>query len=455
MKKHDFFRRLRHHFKRQKKEFKRRRNGRRYINPYNANERIASSYRRKRDNDLIKKNKNEIFEFLKKENFYSTPQHYIKIEKDFSIFINPEKTFNQLSVVSSSIFQSAGSFIHIDFSKCENTDLHTLFILRVIANEHRFNQATLQERIKTKSVITDIKVTHSKFPEVNKRLLAGEIVSGIKTEIEEMMPISKMGLHIGTRSQSHYAENKKGATATKIVKYITDNCLSKYQYHLTQKEKSNLVALISEVLNNAEDHSLQNKWYATASLFEDNRVINDPNKEVVGELSLTIMNFGQSFFEGLEETKLDNQETYKNINDLYEQVQVTEGGNKFSKDNYFTLYALQDGISRLKFDSESRGTGTMKFINSFMKISDYEDFNKKYHPYLAILTGYTLLKCDNRSKPYILDGDNYLSLNTENDLRKPPETDNLKSLGTKFPGTLLAIKIYLNKKHLSKIIYGN
>ena len=448
MKKTKSFKKRRHHSKRERKELNRRRKGRSYINPYNKNERVSTSYRRKIDDDFIKRNTNQLFSFLKNSGFSSAPNHYIKIEKDFSIFINAEKAFEQLAVINSSIYFLKDSVIHIDFSNCENTDLHTLFILRVIANEHRHNQLMLQKKIMTKSVITLIKVTNSKFSEVNKRLLAAEIVSRISTKIEEMMPVSRMGFHVGTGSQSHYAENKKGATATKIIKYITDNCLSKYQYKLSSREKNNLVSLISEVLNNAEDHSLQNRWYATGSLFEDNRVINDPNKDIIGELSLTIMDFGQSFYDGLEETKEQNSEMYQELNDLYETVIKCPGGSHFSKENYFTLYALQEGVSRLKFDEESRGTGTMKFIHSFLNISDYEDFDKKYQPYLAILTGNTLLKCDNRSKPYVIDGLNLLSLNKERNLRIPPEKENLKSLQTKFPGTLLAVKIYLKREHL-------
>lgn len=441
---------LRHQRRRQRKQLKHRRNSRPYINLYNVKERTATSYQRKTDNYYISRYQNEIYEYLREANFKGPHQNPIRIEKEFSLIASPEKALNQLSIIHHSVHYYMGSTLHINFTNCEVTDLHTLFVLRVIVQEYRAAQSQLQDKVRTKEVITGVKITLSKVSEVNKRLLAAGIINTLTTKIEEMMPISEMGVYIGTRSQSNFAENKKGATATKIVKYIADNCLSNYGYHLSHKEKSDLIALISEVLNNAEDHSLKNKWYATGALFEDNRLQTDPNKEVVGELTLTIMNFGQSFYEGFEETREQNEHMYNSINQLCENVQNTSKGKDFTKENLFTLYALQDGISRLKYETESRGTGTMKFINSFTQISDYEDSTKKYHPYLIILTGNTLLRCDNQYRPYEIDGDNYLSLNKENDLKLPPEKENLISLPKKFPGTLLAVKVYLNKQHLMK-----
>ena len=176
---------------------------------------------------------------------------------------------------------------------------------------------------------------------------------------------------------------------------------------------------------------------------------------VVGEMNLTFMNFGYSFYEGFEETKSVNSDVYNQMELLYEQVNVSLFGAPFSKENLFTLYALQDGMSRLKFEEESRGTGTMKFINSFFAFGDYEDTKLGYLPNLTILSGSTMLVCDNRFKPFLKDGVYFLSLNSENDLAKLPEKSNLKPLNQCFPGTLLTAKIYLNQDHLNKKFSGN
>ncbi len=143
------------------------------------------------------------------------------------------------------------------------------------------------------------------------------------------------------------------------------------------------------------------------------------------------------------------------MSDMCDMIFDTKGGRKFTRENLFTLYALQDGSSRLKYVRESRGTGTMKFINSFLNLGDYQDNSKGYIPRLLIFSGATMLKCDNTYKPFEIEGVNYLSLNSENDMNKPPVSSHLMNLENRFPGTLIIGKIYLNQDHLKKKINGN
>lgn len=43
----------------------------------------------------------------------------------------------------------------------------------------------------------------------------------------------------------------------------------------------------------------------------------------------------------------------------------------FTKDDLYTLYCLQEGISRLKYEDESRGRGTMNFIRAFITLGSF------------------------------------------------------------------------------------
>jgi len=98
---------------------------------------------------------------------------------------------------------------------------------------------------------------------------------------------------------------------------------------------------------------------------------------------------------------------------------------------------------------------TMKFINSFLNLGDYEFSKHEFIPRLIIYSGNTSIKCDSRYKPFDKEGINYLSLNRKNDLTLPPDESHLKSLDRTFPGTLLAVKIYLNEHHLKRKIDEN
>lgn len=205
--------------------------------------------------------------------------------------------------------------------------------------------------------------------------------------------------------------------------------------------------MISEILNNAEDHGFLNTWYCFGNLFESNPSLS-PN-DVVGEINLAFMNLGDSIYQGFEKTKLLNNQLYSQMEIMYNKVMLISGFKTFTRENLFTLYALQEGFSRLKYEREDRGTGTIKFISSFLELGDYENSEMKCFPHLSIYSGNTYLRCTPDLKPFDLEGVKYLSLNKNNNLTEPPDLNSLKSLPMKFPGTLLVVKIFLNESHLN------
>ena len=204
--------------------------------------------------------------------------------------------------------------------------------------------------------------------------------------------------------------------------------------------------LLSEILGNGEDHSPLNTYYVIGNSFIEFKNVSENN--VVGEVNISIMNFGYSFYEGLEQTKVDNHENYRYLEQMYQRVQPHLKGSSITRENLFSLYALQPGVSRLRYQDESRGNGTMKFIESFFAFGDFEDVGKQYHPRMIILSGKTMITCNNTYRPFEIDGSKFISLNHEKTLKLPPDAANLKQLGTPYPGTILDIKIYINKDHL-------
>ena len=170
--------------------------------------------------------------------------------------------------------------------------------------------------------------------------------------------------------------------------------------------------------------------------------------EDVGEMNLTIMNFGNSIYEAFLDTKTENMDMFTEVDEYSKRMFSNYPNLKYSEEQFFMLATMQEQISRLKFERKSRGTGTMKFINSFLQLGDFEDKSKGYVPNLSIFSGRVQLICDNTFKPFLKDNVNCLSLNPEKDLLKPPHASHLKGLSEKFPATLLSVKIYINKKHL-------
>ncbi|MBK7391127.1 MAG: hypothetical protein IPI23_19280 [Bacteroidetes bacterium] len=312
---------------------------------------------------------------------------------------------------------------------------------------------SLNNRLRVISAKPSFRTIQSKVQEVNKLLLVTGLLPQAELKIEGLMPLTTAGYYKGSTSQKHYSENRKGMIGTNITNYI-NGCLSIHGYMFTPSGKANLEGLVSEVLNNAEDHSPFNTYYVTANLLGELKKDVDDND--VGEMNLSFLNFGYSFYDGFEQTKTGNSVVYQQMDELYNQVNVGFFSAPFTKENLFTLYALQTGMSRLKYSEPSRGNGTMTFITSFFAFGDYEDEKKRYHPNLTILTGGTQLICDNKYKPFQDEnGVYFISLNSENDLAVLPEKSNLKQVKSSFPGTLLTTRIYLNKEHLRKKISKN
>ena len=88
-------------------------------------------------------------------------------------------------------------------------------------------------------------------------------------------------------------------------------------------------------------------------------------------------------------------------------------GSKLNKDDLYTLYSLQDGVSRLKYEDESRGHGTMNFIRAFITLGSFGKENPDYKPHLNIISGKTCVHCDNDVEPYCENNNYLLSLNKE------------------------------------------
>ncbi len=405
---------------------------------------------------------NKVFQ-IRKESLFSKFHDFITpnsgsilltVPKDFCLCNNYHECMGFINEFASSIYDYTGFIITLDFTKCKKADSAALFALQIIRLELINTLSKLQRGLKSINIVPEIKVTNSKSLDVLRLMKStGYPINydGVQ-EIEidsSLVPVDMMGYFKGKGSQKHYSENKKSIYAAKIISYL-NKCLSKHGYNFSDIHKNKLNGIIGEVLSNAEDHSHEGTWFISGNFSrEDSKNLDD----VVGELNLTIMNIGESFYEGFIQTKEKNREHFNSVREKVNELLINNPNLSINEEQIFTLWMMSDGISRLNFHDPSRGTGTMKFINSFVDLGDFEDIEKGFTPNLSLFTGYTQLICDNQYKPFKKESVFCLSLNPENNLNLPPKESHLKVLKKRFPGTLLSIKIYLNKKHLD-IKYG-
>jgi len=411
-------------------------------------------FKKRVDRELIKKFKFPLYDFLAKNSFidgYEIASGRIEIPEDFSFCSNYEGAITIIRDLIASIMHSSGGELHISFKNCTKTDQAALFVFQILKLDMTERLLKLDTILSVLSSKITIKIESSNNDLVNKMLFVNGLLTETEVKVEGLMPRRGIGYLKGSKTQRHYSENKKGAITTKIRSFIND-CLVDHGHEFNSDGINEMDGLLSEILGNGEDHSPFDTYYATANSFIEAKIIKESG--VVGEVNLSVMNFGYSIYEGLEETKVVNHTNYGQIEAFYNKVFPLIGRQTISKENLYTLYALQEGISRLKFEDQSRGHGTMKFINSFFALGDFEDDERHYHPELSIISGSTQVICNNKYRPFSVDEQNFLSLNPENDLLKPPDPSNLKNLKTPFPGTLLIVKMYLHNEHLRKKFDG-
>lgn len=443
--------------KRAKRQLKRKQENKLYRKSPDSVANKSTAFRIKSDQNLIaaRWRKFPLYAFLAQKKFVRSndPEPYIVIPKDFRLNgSNYGQTMYTIGEIAESIFSADINCTDIDFSQCFYTDPATLFLLQVLRLEFLARARTFNKNLNHILISTKNTVVKSKDREVNRLLF----IAGLLPELEvdpqsDMIPISTTGYLTGTKQQKHYEENRKGKVTTQVVGYVNE-CLAEHGCVLTSDGKNDMDGLISELLNNAEDHSPFNSWYISANFCRRTDPLND---DVIGEFNLSVLNFGYSFYEGFEETKAVNHELYNALDRHVTELINNHPLPHCTRENLFTLAALQENISRLRYERESRGYGSMRFIRAMFDIGDYEDVTKNFAPKLTLLTGATQLICDNKFKPFNKDNVYHVSLNPQNDLTYPPEASHLQSLRQRFPGTLLSVRLFLNEQHLISKFNGN
>lgn len=366
---------------------------------------------------------------------------------EFSFEEYGEDSITFFKIMMSSYLLSDDS-ITIDFTNCKSIDISNATLLDIIIKElnkikRAYNQKYYYQTNKK------IKYIASKHSKTNKCLFAFELIDKID-DINEGEGYLYLGLKKGWAKRTSYKENYKGAICKEVREFI-NNALQQSNAILNATGTNKIDRLLSEIFNNAEDHSILNEWYVNGVAYKN--IVND---EPIVELNLSILNLGFSIAEGILNTRRDNTEVFNVTEEWYakHKKQMRKWGNpKFQEEDLYSLYCLQEGISRLKYKDESRGNGTMNFLRAFIELGAFGVVNPEYKSHLNIISGKNIVNCDNERAPYEDEnGTFWLSLNQENDLGKLPDPKYLKRTRQYFPGTFLEVKIYLNKTFFKHVL---
>jgi hypothetical protein len=392
------------------------------------------------------------FRFFSKTSFFTDTfkshdeSPSLDIPHTFSFIDNPDGTIKTIGKLIYLLCESKLSNLNIDHSKCEMMDLAASTVLDVIIMNGI-------KEWKIKNYKTLLSGNYSTNPKVNELLKVVGLLKHIDHSDSKNVPAAILKnydtfpLFIGQKEgDSPKLSTSREIVATRLTDYF-NILLKKISYKLTDVGRNQLSILITEVLDNIEQHSNAIHWYIMGYMDND-QVCN-----------IVIFNLGRSIFETLSNANLDRK-TKSFINELINKH--TSLGffgvvQRWTEENLWTLYALQEGVSRFntmeKSETEAiRGLGMTKLIDFFLKLSSTVCQDKK--PNMVIISGKTYILFDGTYNLYekeLLGGSRKLiAFNKENDFEKLPDRNYVYTLDNGFPGTILSMRFQLDKKYLEE-----
>lgn len=372
--------------------------------------------------------KKPIFKIFNEKKFYKKPIIYnnvafIDIPEVFSFSKN---TFDTINIIKEIAYSAKNEYsIFLNHENCKEIDLAASLVMDTIILEYRNACKKLKLKVNFSGRL-------SKCSKVNDILRFSGIVHNLN--IEKTRENSRFKLLPLTKNE------ESGIMTTKIIDYYI-SCLKTKGYTLTEKGENYFSTMIGEVISNCSDHGGRNvQWYALGHFITED-----------GECNLTIFDFGDTIYEGLK-----NKSIYeKTINKLEQLTSFhRKAFHHIDEELLWTLFSLQHGISRLNsIQDETRGQGTVDLIDSFQKLgAKYDKEGKIQKPIMSITSGninilfdgtYTIREEQNNLK--------IIAFNEENSLEQEPDNKYVKNIGNYFPGTVISIKFFIDRKYIEEL----
>jgi len=211
---------------------------------------------------------------------------------------------------------------------------------------------------------------------------------------------------------------------------------------LTQHGATSLKTVVTEALNNAERHGRvggDGEWVSAGFMALRPSEVNG-QRRMVHICNIGLMNLGRSIADTIKEAPPSV------LGQLGRYIRH-HSGSGLSEDTLATVFALQDGISRVDQGGEgpSGGTGMMDIVEFANEVgrSHGEHLDTK----VAIVSGSSyILFSPPYSRGKVTEGERRLQwFNPENDVAKPPSSEYVMDLPCAFPGTLVTLRFVLDE----------
>lgn len=369
-------------------------------------------------------------EFIKKVDTINK-KAIIKIPREFCFIRNPEQTLEVLKQINYFFDKTKIEEIFFDYSECELLGLDASVVTDVIV----IDGLKYRKRLDIPSKL------NGNFPKTNSAIQVF-INSGLLKHLD----ISDGVEDPLVERLEPFVKNKSSLDLTNEVILYYQKCLQRNGYELTSKGIDKFNNLVGEIIDNLGNHSGEDgDWFVSGHFAQRE------NNEL-GKGTLTFISFGNTIYESLKEPtvspiikkKLDaHTKCHKKLFEI----------GSWDEETSWTVFALQYKISRFNSKADpDRGTGTIKFIQNFSILGKTFENDK---PLMTILSGNTHILFDGtynlKSKIVRNKEIPVIAFNKENDLRKRPDKKVVKLLKNKFPGTIITVEFFVDRRYLKSI----
>lgn len=362
----------------------------------------------------------------------------IRIPRRFSFLEDPDTATAVIEQIEDAVRNPKIRFLTIDHRRCEHLDLcasalmDTALLRARDRRKYEQNALIISGKLSNKSIRVNTMLAAAGLPH-RLKLPAYEVPA----ELKNIFKVFDM--REGTASHND-SSKQRNSCGTALTEYFNE-CLKSKGYELTEIAQNRIGCLITEVIGNAEEHG--GAWHATG--FWDGS-----QGEGTGNCHIVIFNSGASIFESI--LRPDSSEDLRSKLERKTQEHTVQGNfNKnWNKECLWTVYALQDKVSRFTGlpNGKGRGNGTVDMIEFF------DDLAAPEHKKMCIVSGGVGIQFDGKYRlSQDSDGLKTIAFNDSNDLSKPPNPNYVTPLNLPYRGTMVSIRLEIDAQHLQKAVH--
>ena len=252
------------------------------------------------------------------------------------------------------------------------------------------------------------------------------------------------------------AEQTSEHVAAEVIDKINEWLSVLAKLELNPNGERAILKFIGEALDNAERHSkpnsLEGAWSVAGFMSE---IVSGGATNY--RCHLALLSKGQTIYESIS---TGAEETLREIGHYTRRHTGWLRRSSLTEENLATVYALQDGVSRVEaaIRQGRGGTGFMDMFEFFASLGGTN--NPDWMPSMSIVSGRTCVRLkppylfgQRRSQPPGEDGllpPREIWFNQANSPSAPPDTGHVLALPAKLQGTLVTIAWTLDKEYLEQ-----